>query len=746
MDAALPEGYYNFLREISGIGPSSRVTAALRNRPQDASLYDWADWGAGLTANALLTAGAGLDLAAGAGALGSLGARALRSPVAQQASDVMRRQLASEAGQIDVYHGSPYKFSKFDLEKVGSGEGAQAFGHGLYFTSKKEIAEYYAVPRAPSGMRISGINFKKVRELMNAGKIDDAKRYALSLNKEYQTKKFYDKARDWQQIYQEIVTKEKLPIWAEDPSVYKAILHKGKDPSKYDYLDWYEKITEKQLDKLKHRFELEHPDLRFGQYKDYFGNKHFSYGMDKQITNKPIGSQIYRYLDLVFDSEKEASAFLKRSGIDGITYPSETLSGMPISGERGRNYVVFDPQDISIIPERKIPERIPGGAEYAKMPRYQLLGIEPRTEREALTAIEDLKRVGLQPNYFRGDLDVPLSIRQKGMAKLSKQSKDLIKWVDRNQNTRALRRNSKMPLEMSLDFSTSCPNRTHACPYCYVEMTRTAKEMGMGFRHGAKVVETPYAREILAMPADMITELNRHGGLRVHGYGDFRPGIDDYQMALALQDAEAKGLYLKIITKEPELVQKFGNHPNARINISLDNIPRQISNAPTIEEAVRLKAGRDNIKLRAVALNAKEAEMYAADPRIDVVTLYHGLVGDKLKQVVKAQNPRLIEIMGEKELDAWLDTWQSMGGAKTKIRRRLEAKHPRKLCCTGGRCAKDPTKCGFGLGMLSVILGVHLPDFEKEEAGSTSSRLQPGRPTGSKSQTRHSSFPASIPF
>ena len=31
-------------------------------------------------------------------------------------------------------HGTPHDFTKFQLEKIGTGEGAQAFGYGLYFT------------------------------------------------------------------------------------------------------------------------------------------------------------------------------------------------------------------------------------------------------------------------------------------------------------------------------------------------------------------------------------------------------------------------------------------------------------------------------------------------------------------------------------------------------------------------------------------------------------------------------------
>ncbi|HSW40407.1 MAG TPA: hypothetical protein VLL97_13040 [Acidobacteriota bacterium] len=44
---------------------------------------------------------------------------------------------------VAAYHGSPHRFDKFSTEKIGTGEGAQSYGHGLYFSDKKEVAEYY---------------------------------------------------------------------------------------------------------------------------------------------------------------------------------------------------------------------------------------------------------------------------------------------------------------------------------------------------------------------------------------------------------------------------------------------------------------------------------------------------------------------------------------------------------------------------------------------------------------------------
>ena len=44
---------------------------------------------------------------------------------------------------IRAFHGSPHDFDRFDMRKIGSGEGAQAFGHGLYFAESEGVARSY---------------------------------------------------------------------------------------------------------------------------------------------------------------------------------------------------------------------------------------------------------------------------------------------------------------------------------------------------------------------------------------------------------------------------------------------------------------------------------------------------------------------------------------------------------------------------------------------------------------------------
>jgi hypothetical protein len=39
-----------------------------------------------------------------------------------------------------AYHASPHKFDKFDMSKIGTGEGAQAYGHGLYMAESPAVS------------------------------------------------------------------------------------------------------------------------------------------------------------------------------------------------------------------------------------------------------------------------------------------------------------------------------------------------------------------------------------------------------------------------------------------------------------------------------------------------------------------------------------------------------------------------------------------------------------------------------
>jgi uncharacterized protein YlaN (UPF0358 family) len=68
------------------------------------------------------------------------------------------RQLNPQTGAI-VYHGSPHKFDKFDSSKIGTGEGAQAYGHGLYLAESPGVARDYQRKLSDSQLLLNGKPF-----------------------------------------------------------------------------------------------------------------------------------------------------------------------------------------------------------------------------------------------------------------------------------------------------------------------------------------------------------------------------------------------------------------------------------------------------------------------------------------------------------------------------------------------------------------------------------------------------------
>jgi hypothetical protein len=57
---------------------------------------------------------------------------------------------------IRAFHGSPHSFDRFSLDKIGTGEGAQAYGHGLYFAESEDVARGYRDALQQSALSLGG--------------------------------------------------------------------------------------------------------------------------------------------------------------------------------------------------------------------------------------------------------------------------------------------------------------------------------------------------------------------------------------------------------------------------------------------------------------------------------------------------------------------------------------------------------------------------------------------------------------
>ena len=230
--------------------------------------------------------------------------------------------------QIKAYHGSPHKFDKFKMSKVGTGEGAQSFGHGLYFTSKASIAKGYADRLTKPILIINNEHITPTTEaekvawsVLNTYKTPEKAKAELLKDARWKTGK---------EAYQLIAAGAEIAT----PNIYKASLHSGKTPDQYDYLRWDKPISKEQAKKYATAYAKAHP--RADAVK--VANNLFR-------ANR-TGQEIYESISGQQGSDKAASEFLLRAGIDGIKYPSGTLSG--VKDSKDFNYVVFDEESISM--------------------------------------------------------------------------------------------------------------------------------------------------------------------------------------------------------------------------------------------------------------------------------------------------------------------------------------------------------------------------------------------------------------
>ena len=93
------------------------------------------------------TGDAFLDMGGMAGTLG--GGKAAKEaaeftmPALKQALGLGEQLAQAETKGIRAYHSSPHDFDRFDSSKIGTGEGAQTEGHGLYFAEAEPVAQRY---------------------------------------------------------------------------------------------------------------------------------------------------------------------------------------------------------------------------------------------------------------------------------------------------------------------------------------------------------------------------------------------------------------------------------------------------------------------------------------------------------------------------------------------------------------------------------------------------------------------------
>lgn len=240
-------------------------------------------------------------------------------------------KAAAESPSITAYHGSPHDFENFDLSRIGTGEGGQSFGHGLYFAENEGVAKEYKNSIAPK-------NFGSVEEdkafkvLQSYGgnrdvAVKNLRAEAASLREQAERRKA-----------EGLKTGGGWNVIADQSDAAADLLEKGWRPPegkmyqvsiKADpehFLDWDKPLSE-QSEKVKSALK------QLGQSE---GNKYLP----------RTGEVALKSLRTDLKSDEAVTSALRQAGIPGIKYLDQ---GSRAGGEGTRNFVVFDDKLIDIL-------------------------------------------------------------------------------------------------------------------------------------------------------------------------------------------------------------------------------------------------------------------------------------------------------------------------------------------------------------------------------------------------------------
>jgi len=260
----------------------------------------------------------------------------------------MGRNLAApqtmnkQTGAI-VYHGSPHKFDKFDSSKIGTGEGAQAYGHGLYLAEKQGVAQEYADALGKEVL-IKGKPAYQAKTGAQAADlpVSNAAAGHLRMN-DWDLQKALKMAEDdfietgdqwFSKVHKELSTLAPDDITVNRGQMYKVDLP---DDAIAKMLDWDKPLSQQHPDVQKALAGTKNKQLK--TMVDY---ANVPYGAEAGGDVKTMG-EAFRLLNLNLhgkssaDSAK-ASALLAKQGIPGIRYLDGGSRG---AGAGSSNFVVF---------------------------------------------------------------------------------------------------------------------------------------------------------------------------------------------------------------------------------------------------------------------------------------------------------------------------------------------------------------------------------------------------------------------
>ena len=116
-----------------------------------------------------------------------------------------------------AFHGSPHRFDRFSMDAMGTGEGNQSYGWGLYFASNREIAERYRVKLSSNNKgQLYEVNIPEAHEMLDWDKPLSEQPEKVRKAAEKELERIGGSASDGERVYREMVFQARMD-GAENP-------------------------------------------------------------------------------------------------------------------------------------------------------------------------------------------------------------------------------------------------------------------------------------------------------------------------------------------------------------------------------------------------------------------------------------------------------------------------------------------------------------------------------------------------
>lgn len=289
-------------------------------------------------------------------------------------SDEQKRQLIANAltkdymnfaplGMINAWHGSPHNIPmgrSMLMEKIGTGEGAQAYGHGLYTAESPEVAKAYSTLGHIKG-NISTIGGKNITDYYSALENQAARLPPQKAAGHYEKLGMLENLMNNQ-------TPSEVVKFAQDNGYSKSAIDWFKSDviPKYDGAGKLYKLELSHPDPVKEAAtplspnDFLHWDLPMSQQPERvqaalnkiaklpeFRQGMLGEAMQPMEINSTKGETIHHILNSYFQGDRaKVTGLLNRAGIPGIRYLDGGSRG---AGQGTHNYVLFDPKLANIV-------------------------------------------------------------------------------------------------------------------------------------------------------------------------------------------------------------------------------------------------------------------------------------------------------------------------------------------------------------------------------------------------------------